>query len=36
MASRAISADLAQRGIKVSHVTITKIVASAAAGPGAT
>ena len=36
MASRAISADLAQRGIKVSHVTITKIVASAAAGRGAT
>ena len=35
MASRAISADLAQRGIKVSHVTITKIVASAAAGRGA-
>jgi DNA invertase Pin-like site-specific DNA recombinase len=36
MASRAISADLAQRGIKVSHVTITKIVASAAASRGAT
>jgi uncharacterized protein YoaH (UPF0181 family) len=35
MTSRAISADLAQRGIKVSHVTITKIVASAAAGRGA-
>jgi uncharacterized protein YoaH (UPF0181 family) len=35
MASRAISADLAQRGIKVSHVTITKIVASAAAGRSA-
>ena len=34
MTSRAISADLAQRGIKVSHVTITKIVASAAAGRG--
>ena len=36
MASRAIRADLAQRGIKVSHVTITKIIASAAAGRGAT
>lgn len=36
MTSRAISADLAQRGIKVSHVTITKIVAPAAAGRGAT
>ena len=36
MTSRAISADLAQRGIKVSHVTITKIVASAAASRGAT
>ena len=35
MASRAIRADLAQRGIKVSHVTITKIVASAVAGRGA-
>jgi DNA invertase Pin-like site-specific DNA recombinase len=36
MASRAIGADLAQRGIKVSHVTITKLIASAAAGRGAT
>jgi hypothetical protein len=36
MASRAISADLAQHGIKLSHITITKIVVSAAAGPGAT
>jgi uncharacterized protein YoaH (UPF0181 family) len=35
MTSRAISADLAQRGIKVSHVTIAKIVASPAAGRGA-
>jgi hypothetical protein len=36
MASRGISDDLAKRGIKVSHVTIIKIVASAAAGRGAT
>jgi len=36
MASRAISADLAQHGIKLSHVTITKIVISTAAGRGAT
>ena len=35
MASRAISADLAQRGIKVSHGTIAKLVASAGAGRGA-
>jgi uncharacterized protein YoaH (UPF0181 family) len=32
MASRAISADLARRGIKLSHVTITKIVARGGKG----
>ena len=36
MALRAISDDLAQRGIKVSHVTIARLVASAAAGRGVT
>jgi hypothetical protein len=36
MALRGISDDLAQRGIKVSHVTIARLVASAAAGRGVT